>query len=244
MTAVNKTKCLICGEELIQGLEPREYRCDLCGKIFISSNLCKNGHHICSTCAIKEFYDATKSVCIKTKSKNPIGIAEQIMSYPNFTYFGCKHYIVAPMALFTAYKNSGGVSDFEKSLEIIKNAAMSSHTSLCNIGGVCGIPISTGKSLFASSLETIDKERLKVISSKLSVYCMHAITDPEYLGSADCCKRNIYISLIAGTKFIRDYLWIDLELPNVVKCSYCENNPRCNKELCRLYLGKNLIDYC
>lgn len=244
MSAKIYTKCIVCGEDLIQGSELKEYKCSICGKVYISDYSCRNGHNICSICAVKEFYEIAKTVCMKTKSKNPLEIADMIMSHPNFTIVGCKHYIVAPLALFTAYKNCGGkINDFEKSLDIVKETAMSSQVSLCRVGGLCGIPISCGRAMYATDPGSSDKEKAKVLSNKFAAYCMRAITNPENLGSSDCCKRNVYITIISGTKFIRDYLWVDLELPTVLKCRYADTNPRCNQELCRLYKGRNLMKY-
>lgn len=238
------TKCLICGEDLIQEQELKEYTCGVCGKTYISNYACKNNHHICSACAVKEFFNIAKEVCVKTKSKNPIEIAEQIMSHPNFTIVGCKHYIVAPLALFTAYKNCVGKSDeFEKELETIKEKSSQGQVSMCKVGGLCGIPLSVGRAMYSTYPINTDKNISAGLANKFSADCMRAVINPDYKGSSDCCKRNVYITIIAGAKFIGDNLWVDLDMPSVIKCKYSGVNPRCNKEMCRLFAGKNLIKH-
>lgn len=238
------TKCPVCGEDVIQGPELKESKCSQCGKIHVSNYSCKNGHKFCNSCLISKYADIAKEICLNSESRDPVEIAEKIMSHQEFTLIGCKHYMVAPIALYTAFKNCGGkVVNFEESLSKIIDASTHGQVSMCKIGGVCGIPLSLGRTMYASNPDNTDSMEAIEISNRSAYACMKEMMNPEYKGSRDCCKRNVYLTIFMGVKDIRNNFWVNLDLPGSAKCKFSKNNPRCNKELCQMYKGRTLSRY-
>lgn len=233
-----RTKCLICGEEIGQGDVPIKAKCNLCGEQFTTYNFCKNGHYVCTDCVTKSYF-AAKDIYLNSKSTNPIKIAEEVMDLPEFTLLGCKHYFVAPLALCAAYRNAGGkVDDFEKIVSLVINRVYTLPTSMCKVGGICGIPLAIGSGLQAMGVNSENPEVHNKISSKLAAFCITKMFDEEYQGNSECCKRNLYLCIHAATIFIKNNFWVEMTLPTKIVCKYSNGNPKCNKEKCRLYHGK------
>lgn len=235
-----KTKCLICGEEISQGDIPIKEKCDLCGETFVSYNYCRNNHHVCRECADKSLMKHAADVFQNSKSTNPVKIAEQIMDLPEFTMIGCKHYFVAALSVCTAYKNAGGyVNDFENTLQQIIDRTDLLPTSMCKFGGICGIPFAVGISSKMTGIKPRNDELNNLMSNRLSAFCIGKMFDSEYAGNAECCKRNTYLCIHASTIFIKNNYWVEMTLPSKIVCKYSKDNPKCNKDKCRLYLGKH-----
>ncbi|MDO5845142.1 MAG: DUF5714 domain-containing protein [Methanocorpusculum sp.] len=231
-------KCKICGEDVAQEYIPKETKCDICGKNIISNYTCHNGHHMCSKCRFEGVFNDVKIICQHTKSKNPIEISKEIMNITHLPLLGCKHFFLTSLCLFTAFKNCGGkVSDFEKSLDNIIDRVMMVHTSECKIGGLCGIPASIGGAFQVVGFEDKTIEERTQIANKISGSCMAKLVNPKLIGTTNCCIRNSIICVVETSNYMKNYYWVDLELPTEIKCEFSEGNPRCNKDKCRFYSG-------
>lgn len=233
------TRCPVCEEEVIQGYVPKQVICDVCGKETTTNYYCPNGHHFCNNCRFDNIFEHIKGICLNSKSRNPLEIAEEIMDRKEMSLIGCKHYLIAALAVFTAYKNSGGkIDDFEKSMDVINKRVSKVQMSMCKLGGLCGIPLAIAGAFQSVRAEKDSIENATEAANNISGNCIVKLMNPNNEGSRNCCIRNSAICIVEAAKYIRNNLWIDMELPSVLKCKYGEENPRCNKEKCPLYYGK------
>ncbi|MDO5845045.1 MAG: DUF5714 domain-containing protein [Methanocorpusculum sp.] len=231
--------CPICGAVLDQMDFPKHGVCELCGKEYHSNYICPNGHRTCNPCRTKNAFEEAKKLCLETKSKNPIDIAEKIMNLPDFSVFGCRHYFVVPMALLTAFKNCGGkIRNFESVLDHILINTQLYPSSLCRIGGICGIPMCCGVCIRELDAKYFrDEKDLVKLENALSVRCMRSILKYYVIGNEGCCKDHIYACLYEGAKFLNDYFWIEVEMPEKIICKYWKHNPYDNCTDCHFYRG-------
>lgn len=218
---VTLSKCPICGEEMVQGYVPIQTKCDICGNTATTNYYCKNGHYFCNHCRYDKIYHEIKKVCMSTKSKNPIEIADTFAGSSDMSLLGCKHYLLTALVIYTAYRNAGGKGrDFEKSLDDIRDLVMMAPTSMCRLGGSCGIPIALGIAFQAICVQTKDIEETTKIANMLSGNCMKKLNNPNEEGSRDCCMRAGYLCAVEATRFLINNYWVDMELPEVVKCRF------------------------
>lgn len=232
-------KCPVCGAEMFQEYVPERVKCDICGKSCVTNYHCPNGHHLCDTCRYEYLFGNIKEICLNSKSRNPIEIAEKIMGTKEMSELGCKHYLIASLSVYTAYKNCGGpVKNFEKSLEIIRDRVSKAPNSLCRLGGLCGIPLAIGGAFQSVTLQSGSIKEKTESANTLSGNCMTKLMNPNNEGSSDCCLRNSAICIVETSRYLKNNFWIDIELPSVIQCRYYKGNPRCNKEKCPLYYGK------
>ncbi|MDO5844260.1 MAG: DUF5714 domain-containing protein [Methanocorpusculum sp.] len=232
------SKCPICSGDVIQGYNLAQRKCDVCGKNFVSNSFCKNDHYICNTCATKNYFKFIGEFVTDTKLKDPIEIANIIMNHPESNLIGCKHAIVAYVSVITAFKNSGGhVKDFQKMMKEIALSTSICPTSMCKLGGFCGIPLTMGVAMRTALSEDMDEDVRTELSNKLTGDCMGHLGNENNTGNKNCCTRNTYLTIINASKFISRNLWVEIPLPKIINCNYHEGNPRCNKTECKIYHG-------
>lgn len=224
---------------MIQGFVPVEVKCDACGKDITTNYYCPNGHHLCNICRHENTFQIIKNICLTTKSKNPLEIAELMMDSEGMSMLGCKQYLIATLSVYAAYKNAGGrTNNFEESVDKVKKRVMMTQTSMCKLGGFCGIPIAMGGAFQSASIQRADIAEITRFSNKLSGHCMSKLLNPNNEGSSDCCIRNASICIVESARFINNNFWTEMELPAVMKCKYADENPRCNREKCPFFYGR------
>ncbi|MDO5844516.1 MAG: DUF5714 domain-containing protein [Methanocorpusculum sp.] len=234
------SKCPVCGSDVVQGYDLVERVCDICGKNFISNSYCKNGHYICNKCASVQYFDIIDQFTKNTKIVDPIEMADKIMCLPESNLVGCKHSIVVFASVLTAFKNNGGhVKDFEKVKKEITLKTVFCPTSMCKLGGFCGIPLAMGIAMRTALSDDMDEDLRTDLSNKLTGYCMGHTGNQNNTGNKNCCVRNTYLTILYASKFISNNLWVEIPLPKIIVCKYHMGNPRCNKEACILYHGLN-----
>lgn len=231
-------KCVVCGGKVGQGIETFETKCDVCGKDITTNYVCENGHHVCNQCKINECAKEIKEICLNSKSTDPIEIAFKLMDSPCFKNIkGCRYQVIPAVALYTANRNHGGkFKNFEKTLDNVIHLATLCPSSLCKMGGVCGMTISTGKTL-TEYLPKNDPEKTEAMIKRHGEMSVSAVENESNHGNRDCCNRNVIASILAGVKFSSDYLWVDMDLPERILCRYFDGNSECSREKCRFYLG-------
>lgn len=171
-------------------------------------------------------------------SKNPIEIAEKLMSLPEFSIYGCRHYLVVPFSLLTAYNNAGGkIENLERSFFNIYHRLLRYPSSMCKIGGVCGIPISAGVGLIDMIAERDTSYQPHRIANMMTTECL--LITRKYMPYDDtfCCKRHVYLAILRGAKFIDDNFWIQLSLPEKVVCRFQNVNKKCAHKNCVMAYG-------
>ena len=110
-----KEECLICGAALEYLESGTQMECAVCGRREGSRTRCVNGHYVCNDCHM-DGMDATLGLCLRSTSKNPIGILQELMSQPFCHMHGPEHHVLVGSALLTAYHNAGGSIDLPAAL--------------------------------------------------------------------------------------------------------------------------------
>ena len=175
-------------------------KCSICGKEEESEASCEDGHFVCDECHSKRGIQVIEEGCRKTESRNPIAIMQELMENPFIYMHGPEHHVMVGMALLTAYKNSGGNIDLEKSLIEMNSRGRSVPGGACGFWGACGAGISTG--MFVSIITgstPLGKENFG-LSHKMTAKALEAIGE---VGGPRCCKRDSYLSILRAVDFVK-----------------------------------------
>lgn len=196
---VFKNDCLICGEELIYNDIARPMECSFCGEISETRTKCSKGHFICDRCHSLGANDFIEEYCINSISKDPLGMASDIMKHPAVKMHGPEHHFLVPAVLFTAYYNSTRQNDLKK--KMIMEARKRSKPVLggfCGFQGACGAAIGTGIFISLISDSTPLSKESWSLANKMTSTALEEVA--EY-GGPRCCKRDTFLCIIAAVKF-------------------------------------------
>ena len=143
--SAGKGICLVCGEPLAYFKEAQDVTCQICGKKETGHSVCVEGHYVCDACHRAGGVEHIMAVCRETDSKNPIRIAQKIMSdksiYPN----GPEHHTLIGASLMAAYRNAGGDIDLDKALAELQKRSLLVPGGTCGFWGTCGAATSAGQ---------------------------------------------------------------------------------------------------
>ncbi len=220
-------ECLICKAPLLYLDTNEEMECELGHKRQSSKTKCKNGHFVCDECHISEM-DEIISICFNSKSKNPIGILEEMMSLQSCHMHGPEHHTMVGSALLTAYKNSGGDIDLKNALYEMQKRGRQVPGGVCGFWGACGAGISTGMYFSILCGATPLAKEAWGLSNQMTSRALDAIGQN---GGPRCCKRDSYLAIIEAIKFTEEKLGIKMESSDVI-CSRSHLNNQCIKENC------------
>ncbi|WP_099203651.1 DUF5714 domain-containing protein [Miniphocaeibacter massiliensis] len=220
-------ECLICGKPLEYLNETEEMKCGICGNKFPSTAKCLDGHFVCDSCH-NEGAKLIKLVCLELESKNPIEIANNLMSKIFINMHGPEHHVLVGAALLTAYKNAGGDIDLEKSLEEMEKRGRQVPGGTCGFWGACGSAISVGIFVSIITKATPLTNNSWGMSNLATAKVLQRIGE---IGGPRCCKRNSFIAIEETLEFIKDNLEVTMDKEKVV-CSYSERNNQCIVKRC------------
>jgi len=222
-----KDECLICGAPLKYLETDIEMECAVCHKKEPSKTVCEKGHYVCNECHTSGV-DALLGYCLAEDSKNPIEIIRKLMAMPFCHMHGPEHHIMVGAALLTAYKNSGGEIDLEKSLIEMQSRGKKVPGGVCGFWGACGAGISAGIFVSIVTGSTPLKEKEWALSNRMTADALREIAE---LGGPRCCKRNSYTAIQKATEFAKKHLGVEMESDNF-KCIHKKENNQCIKERC------------
>ncbi|MBE6824696.1 MAG: SAM-dependent methyltransferase [Ruminococcaceae bacterium] len=222
-----KDECIICGAPLTYLQKDIEIECAVCHKRENSKTVCKNGHYVCNECHTSGI-DALIGVCLAENSRNPIEIIRKLMALPFCHMHGPEHHIMVGSALLTAYKNSGGDIDLEKSLLEMQSRGRQVPGGACGFWGACGAAVSSGIFVSIVTGSTPLKNKEWSLSNLMTSKALNAIAS---LGGPRCCKRNSYTAIIKAVEFSKAHLQVKMELDKI-KCIHSNENNQCIKERC------------
>ena len=136
-------ECLICGAALEYLQRDEEMECAVCHRRQESRTRCVNGHYVCSACHMKGL-DSILALCLRSGSRDPAKILEEMMSLPFCHMHGPEHHVMVGAALLTAYRNAGGALDLPAALSEVVSRGSAVPGGACGFWGACGAGISTG----------------------------------------------------------------------------------------------------
>ena len=222
-----KDECLICKAPLIYLEKDEVMECAICHTKENSKTRCANGHYVCNKCHTAGI-DTILGLCLKSTSRNPIEIIEQMMSLPFCHMHGPEHHVMVGAALLTAYKNAGGDIDLESALIEMMNRGQNVPGGSCGFWGACGAGISSGMFVSIISRSTPLSVEPFALSHKMTAKSLGAIGE---IGGPRCCKRDSYLSILAAVDFVREHFGVEMERPDVV-CTRSGENNQCIGKRC------------
>lgn len=181
-------------------------------------------------------YKLIKDEIIKYKGINPIEILINVMNKEYINMHGPEHHYLDGASFLVAYKNTGANIDLNSSLDKLAERTIKMPGAICGHWGVCGSVTSIGAALSiiheTGPLSNDDyyKEHMEFTSLVLSRM--------SKIGGPRCCKRNAFISISLGVKFIKEKYSIVME-QEVIKCDFNNNNRQCIKSRCPFYQHSN-----
>ena len=234
--SAGKGICLVCGEPLTYFKEAQDVTCQICGKKETGHSVCIEGHYVCDACHRAGGVEHIMAVCRETDSKNPIRIAQKIMSdksiYPN----GPEHHTLIGASLMTAYKNAGGDIDLEKALAELQKRSLLVPGGTCGFWGTCGAATSAGQWWSIVSGSTPMTRDPWAQTQRLTSRILGKLAD---LGGPRCCKRTGFTAILEGVAFAKEMHGVEMEVPEKVTCAFYTRNAECLKEGCPFFPTKD-----
>lgn len=220
-------ECLICKAPL-EYLENDEImECAFCHKQVSSRTRCVNGHFVCDDCHNKGV-DSIVTICLKTKSRNPIEIVRMLMEQPFCHLHGPEHHTMVGSALLAAYKNAGGDVNLETALVEMQGRGRSVPGGACGFWGACGAGISAGMFVSIITKSTPLAGEPWGLSNLMT---SKALAEIGRIGGPRCCKRDSYLAILAAVDFVKEHFGVAMEKADVV-CIHSEKNNQCIGSRC------------
>ena len=232
-----KDECLICKAPLVYLETDEEMECAICHKRENSKTRCVNGHYVCNECHMAGL-DSIIGLCMKSASKNPVEIIQNMMALPFCHMHGPEHHVMVGAALLTAYRNAGGGIDLENALMEMMNRGKSVPGGACGFWGACGAGISSGMFVSIISKSTPLSVEPFALSHKMTARSLNAIGE---IGGPRCCKRDSYLAILSAIDFVKDYLGVEMEKPEII-CTYSAQNNQCIGKRCPFARANHLED--
>lgn len=95
----NGENCMICGGTLDYLSQSSTAECFYCGKAGETRIICPESHFLCDECHGKDAYQAIKEISLSSDVKDPISLAEELLSHPSIPMLGCENALVVPASL-------------------------------------------------------------------------------------------------------------------------------------------------
>ncbi len=228
------TGCLLCGAALVYSERTEVLRCDLCGTSGPGTARCAEGHFACDACHGADAKDVVERICAATTSCDPVEIALVAMRHPAVKMHGPEHHFLVPAALVAAWSNVRGEEALRASrvAEVRKRSAPVAG-GFCGVQGACGAGIGVGT--FVSVVTgatplTGDRRGLANLATAQALQLIAGTGGPR------CCKRDSWLSLLAGVRFARERL--DTRMPaRGPRCGFSEMNQQCIEGECPFHAG-------
>lgn len=220
-------ECLICGAPLKYLENDKLMECAVCHKKENSKTACEKGHFVCDECHTSGM-DGIISICLSSKSNNPIEILEKMMSMPSCHMHGPEHHAMVGSALLTAYKNSGGDINLKSAVFEMQKRGKQVPGGACGFWGACGAGISAGMYISVVLKSTPLAKEAWGLSNQMTARALDAIGKN---GDPRCCKRDSYLAIVEAVNFTKEKLGIQMSLNNII-CSRSHLNNQCLKNDC------------
>ena len=226
-------ECLICKAPLEYLDTDEKMECVICHKKQYSKTKCINGHFVCDECHTSGM-DSIVSICLESKSTNPIEILEEMMNMPWCHMHGPEHHTMVGCSLLTAYKNAGGKIDLKSALEEMQKRGKQVPGGVCGFWGACGAGISAGIYVAIVQKSTPLANEAWGLANQMTAKALDAISKN---GGPRCCKRDSYLAIIEAAKLTSEKLHVNMQISPVV-CTRSHLNNQCKQDKCIFYKNK------
>lgn len=232
--------CLVCGKPLVYLGRAREMECVMCRRSFESYASCEDGHFVCDDCHAEKGLEAVMEGCLKSSSRDPVRLMQQLMEDPYIYMHGPEHHVMVGAALLTAYYNCGGFEKdgkreaFEEALQEMRVRGSEYPGGSCGMWGCCGAAVSTGMFVSIVTKATPLTGKSWRLSNEMTSRALAAIAR---LGGPRCCKRNSFTAAREAAAFAAEHLGVSMELMDEIRCDFSPENQQCLKKACPYHRG-------
>lgn len=178
-----------------------------------------------------EYYEAVIKYCLKSKSKNPVEMFQDLSALPYFGMMGIFHHFLVASVLLTAYKNCGNKINLRKGLDEIQARAKNVPPMACMKLGSCGAAVSAGIFISVAKGVSLDSNEFFGIANGMTAKVLNEI---KKIGGPRCCKRHSYLSILSAVKYSNKHLGTNME-SSKIKCERSSENKLCIKNRCPFY---------
>ena len=230
--------CMVCGSALKYVTKAVEVVCNYCNKRETAYVYCPKGHYVCEVCHGKGAFEAIKGIALSTDLKDPLAIAEIMMTHPSIPMLGCEHSYLTAAAFMAALKNHGklGISN-EQILEAMDRARKISISGFCALAGTCGI----ASGLAAAFGVIMGAECSKDKETSITLHVMAAATEAIANEAGPCCCKSFTrTALGVGYNLAKLYLGVNLPIHyEKISCNYVKRHPHgCRASRCKYFPRK------
>ncbi len=176
-----------------------------------------------------DVFQRAMSTCLSTDSRDPIRILRILMKDPDVPFHGPVHHSLIPFAVLTAYRNSGGDIDLPLSMRRAYKRGSVIPAGACGHWGACGAALGCG---IAFSIITGDGPLAGEVWRKNQTMVSRCLEEIAGYGGPRCCKRDAYLAIPVAAEFFREYLGVEMDIPEKIKCHISDRNSTCLKEAC------------
>ena len=173
---------------------------------------------------LDEKYKLIKEEVLKNKSKNPIEIAKSIMHKDFVNIHGPEHHFLDGASFMVAYKNSGGDIDLDKAIDILAERTIKMPGAMCGYWGMCGSVASVAAVL--AIIHEVGPLSSTPYYGEDMEFTSSVIKKMSEIGGPRCCKRNAFLSLSSGVRFVKEKYGVEMELDEI-ECEFSSWNKQC-----------------
>lgn len=221
--------CPICSSKLKE--KTFEATCSFCGTVEETDYICPNGHFQCEDCRLATPSEIIERVCLNTKLKNPVDIANLTMKHPSFNQYGVEHHELVAPAVLAALRNIGKMDISDGKIKAAIKRGKKIPYGGCGTMGTYGACVSAGISMAMLTGSNYLKNIERNLTLKTTAYSLLRLTE---LGSPRCCKFSTYASILSVWEIVQSDLQIDLPILEI-KCDFTGKLKECHLEKCPYY---------
>lgn len=228
----HRSGCLVCGRALAYLAASEPVTCVVCGAGGRSAARCEAGHFVCDACHAGSAKDAIERFCAATESTDPLEIARTLMRHPKVKLHGPEHHLLVPAALVSAHANAAGIPG--ERAHLVAEARRRSDPvagGFCGYQGACGAGIGVGIYVSLVTGATPLAERGWALANGATADALGVLSR---VGGPRCCKRTVWLALLAGVRYARRHLGIALGGRGAA-CTFAGENVQCLAERCPFY---------
>lgn len=229
----HQVNCLICGAELEYGADMHPVTCVLCGKKSEANVTCARGHYVCDACHSLPSGEFIYLFTVASDSVNPVEMALSLMRDARVNMHGPEHHFLVPAVLLAAYYNAIGEKEKKaEKIRIAQKRALQVPGGFCGSHGDCGAAVGIGTFVSVMTGATPLSNKDWKLSNLATAKALLTIAEN---GGPRCCKRNTFLALHSGVKFIQEQFGVTLPLDDAMICEFTDINRECIKIRCPFY---------
>jgi hypothetical protein len=180
-------------------------------------------------------YESIKAALLNATTADPLALAREVMEGEGLAVNGPIHHFLEGAAFLAAFRNAGGRLNLPRALEMLAVQAARIPEGVCDDCGTCGAvtSVATAMAIIRKMTGAIDGDRYRAHMQ----YTARALAEIAALGGPRCCKRNGFVAITLGARFLNESLGTALTLAPT-PCPFSAANATCLGAKCPFFGGK------